>query len=52
MIINQRTDIKWGEVGGTFMYGSKVTYHEDKALAEEALRECIEEGLYPEKLYN
>ena len=29
-----------------------VTYHEDKALAEEALRECIEEGLYPEKLYN
>ncbi len=29
-----------------------VTYHEDKALAEEALRECIAEGLYPEKLYN
>ena len=29
-----------------------VTYHEDKTLAEEALRECIAEGLYPEKLYN
>ena len=29
-----------------------VTYHEDKALAEEALSECIAEGLYPEKLYN
>ena len=29
-----------------------VTYHEDKALAEESLRECIAEGLYPEKLYN
>ena len=29
-----------------------VTSHEDKALAEEALRECIAEGLYPEKLYN
>ena len=29
-----------------------VTYHEDKALAEEALRECIAEGLNPEKLYN
>ena len=29
-----------------------VTYHEDKALAEEALRECIAGGLYPEKLYN
>ena len=29
-----------------------VPYHEDKALAEEALRECIAEGLYPEKLYN
>ena len=29
-----------------------VTYHEDKALAEEALRECIADGLYPEKLYN
>ena len=29
-----------------------VTYHEDRALAEEALRECIAEGLYPEKLYN
>ena len=33
MIINQRTDIKWGEVGGTFMYGSKVTYHEDKHIS-------------------
>lgn len=29
-----------------------VTYHEDKALAEEALRECIAAGLYPEKLYD
>ena len=33
MIINQRTDIKWGEVGGTFMYGSKVTYYEDKHIS-------------------
>ena len=28
-----------------------VTYQEDRALAEEALRECIDKGLYPENLY-
>ena len=28
-----------------------VTYQEDRALAEEALRECIAKGLYPEQLY-
>ena len=33
MIINQRENITWGEVSGTFMYGSKVTYHEDKHIS-------------------
>lgn len=33
MIINQRENITWGEVAGTFMYGSKVTYHEDKHIS-------------------
>ena len=28
-----------------------VTYQEDRELAEEALRECIAKGLYPEQLY-
>ncbi|KEQ35075.1 accessory Sec system protein Asp3 [Streptococcus mitis] len=27
MIIKQRQGIEWGEVGGTFMYGTRVTYH-------------------------
>lgn len=29
MIIKQRRYIKWGEMGGTFMYGTNVTYHSD-----------------------
>ena len=33
MNINQRTDIKWGEVGGTFMYGTSVTYHPDQHIS-------------------
>ena len=33
MIINQRRSITWGEVNGTFMYGSKVTYYEDKHIS-------------------
>ena len=33
MIINQRENITWGEVKGTFMYGSKVTYHEDEHIS-------------------
>ena len=33
MIINQRENITWGEVKGTFMYGSKVTYYEDKHIS-------------------
>ena len=33
MIINQRKNITWGEVKGTFMYGSKVTYHDDKHIS-------------------
>ena len=33
MIIKQRQGIEWGEVGETFMYGSKVTYHEDKHIS-------------------
>ena len=33
MIINQRENITWGEVKGSFMYGSKVTYHEDKHIS-------------------
>ena len=28
-----------------------VTYQEDRKLAEEALRECIAKGMYPEQLY-
>lgn len=27
MIIKQRQGIEWGEVGGTFMYGTQVFYH-------------------------
>ena len=33
MIIKQRQGIEWGEVGETFMHGSKVTYHEDKHIS-------------------
>ena len=33
MIINQRTDIRWGEVGETFMYGTSVTYHPDQHIS-------------------
>ena len=33
MIINQRENITWGEVAGTFMYGSKVICHEDKHIS-------------------
>ena len=33
MIINQRESITWGEVNGIFMYGSKVTYYEDKHIS-------------------
>ena len=33
MIINQRENITVGEVSGTFMYGSNVTYHEDKRIS-------------------
>ena len=27
MVIKQRQGIEWGEVGGTFMYGTQVFYH-------------------------
>lgn len=33
MIINQRESISWGEVKGTFMYGSKITYHKDNYVS-------------------
>ena len=33
MIINQREHITWGEVKGTSMYGSKVTYHQDQHIS-------------------
>ena len=32
MIITQRQSIHWGEVGGTFMYGSTVSYYPDKSV--------------------
>ena len=32
MIINQRESISWGEVQGTFMYGSEIIYHKDKHI--------------------
>ena len=33
MIIKRRENVQWGEVGETFMYGSKVTYHADKHIS-------------------
>lgn len=32
MIITQRQSIHWGEVGGTYMYGSTVSYSLDKSI--------------------
>ena len=32
MIITQRQSIHWGEVGGTYMYGSTVSYYPDKSI--------------------
>ncbi|PKF65882.1 accessory Sec system protein Asp3, partial [Haemophilus influenzae] len=32
MIITQRQSIHWGEVGGTYMYGSTVSYYPDKSV--------------------
>ena len=32
MIITQRQSIHWGEVGGTFMYGSTVSYYPDRSV--------------------
>lgn len=32
MIITQRHSIHWGEVGGTYMYGSNVSYYPDKSV--------------------
>ena len=29
MIIIKREDIRWGEMGGTYLYGSQITYHAD-----------------------
>ena len=40
MIINQRESITWGEVNGIFMYGSKVTYYEDKHISRSMIS-CI-----------
>ena len=32
MIIKQRQEINWDEVGGTYMYGSTVSYYPDKRV--------------------
>ena len=32
MIITQRQSIHWGEVGGTYMYGTTVSYYPDKSV--------------------
>ena len=32
MIITQRQSIYWGEVRGTYMYGSTVSYYPDKSV--------------------
>ena len=32
MIITQRETIYWGEIGGTYMYGSNVSYYPDKSV--------------------
>ncbi len=29
MIIIKREDIRWGEMGATYLYGSQITYHAD-----------------------
>ena len=33
MIIKQRQGIEWGEVGGTFMYGTRVIYHSNQHVS-------------------
>lgn len=33
MIIKQREDIGWGGVGDTYMYGTKVLYHDDQHIS-------------------
>ena len=33
MIIKQREDIGWGEVDKTYMYGTKVSYHDDQHIS-------------------
>ena len=33
MIIKQREYIGWGEVGNTYMYGTKVSYHDDQHIS-------------------
>lgn len=33
MIINRRDDIKWGQVSGTYMYGTTLTYHSDQHVS-------------------
>ena len=32
MIIKQRQEINWGEVGGTYRYGSTVSFSHDKSV--------------------
>ena len=29
MIIIKREDIRWGEMGATYLYGSQIVYHKD-----------------------
>ena len=33
MIIKQREDIGWGEIANTYMYGTKVLYHDDQHIS-------------------
>ena len=32
MIIIKREDIRWGEMGATYLYGSQITYHADGSV--------------------
>ena len=42
MIINQREDILWGDMGATYLYGTRVQFWEDGhiSLSNPLLAQC------------
>ena len=37
MIIIKREDIRWGEMGATYLYGSQIVYHKDGRVTLKTL---------------